>query len=109
MPRIESPSPARARLGRRATRLTAALPGALMLALIAGPVAAGTITITVDATLSGGFGDLSPALGAGSTVSGTIELDDTVVGVFTPRPNAFVRDVMLYPGAIVSSSLTIGG
>jgi hypothetical protein len=82
----------------------------LLLASVASVAAAGTITLTVSATLSPSSGDLNGNLTPGASVTGTIELDDTVVGVFTPSGNpTFVRSEMLYAGAIVSSSLVIDG
>lgn len=83
-----------------------------LLALVAAPgtASAGTIVVTVTAPVSSVFGDLTTALAPGSTISGTVELDDSVVGSFTPSGNpTFERSQMLYSGAVRSADLVAGG
>lgn len=82
---------------------------ALCLAL-SSSAAAGTVEVSFTATVSSTTGDLAGPLGAGSTISGTFLLDDSVVGSFTPSGNpTFVRSEMLYTGAVSSSQLSVGG
>jgi len=93
----------------RARRRT--LPVVCLLAIAATVSAeAGTVEIQFTATVSSAFGDLAGPLAAGSTITGTIVLDDSVAGAFTPSGNpTFVRDEMLYTGAVVSTTLDAGG
>lgn len=81
----------------------------LLVALLAAPAArAGTIVITFTATITASFGNLAAELAVGDPVTGTIELDDTVVGVFTPG-TVFQRAEMLYTGAVTSLVLDADG
>ena len=71
---------------------------------------AGTIVVTMSATVSNTSGDLTGPVSNGDTISGTFELDDSVVGVFTPSPNPmFDRSEMLYTGAVISSTVLVNG
>lgn len=108
------PAPHPSRPDRRAPRsdrpwgrLRMAL-AVLWLSSLPAQALAGTITITFSGTISSAFGDLGGPLAAGESVTGTIELDDTVVGVFTPG-TVFLRAEMLYSGAILSTSLVVDG
>ena len=89
---------------------TSLLIAAAALSLCATPVLAqaGTITISFSGTVTSAFGDLGGVLSVGDTVSGTIELDDTIVGAFTPG-TVFLRAEMLYSGAVLSSTLLVNG
>lgn len=81
----------------------------VLLALCAGAGAA-TLEVSFDATVSSVFGDLDGPVVVGSTVSGTVVLDDAVVGTYTAAGNpTFQRDEMRYVDAIVSTSLEVDG
>jgi len=89
--------------GARTLLLLAAVATAL-------PAAADTFEIQFTATVSSAFGDLSGPLAGGDTITGTFVVDDSVSGTFSPSGNpTFVRDEMLYPGAVVSTSLEVNG
>lgn len=92
----------------RALASTALLCLALCLTLAPATARAGTIVVTFSATVSVAFGDLGAVLSGGETVTGTIELDDSVVGVFTPG-SVFLRGEMLYTGAVLSMTLLVDG
>lgn len=95
---------------RPVDRLRAGLIGsASLLALCATPALAhaGTLIVTFTGTVSVAFGDLG-TLSGGETITGTIELDDTVVGTFTPV-TVFTRAEMLYTDAVLGMSLVVDG
>ena len=81
-----------------------------VLACCAAPVLAqaDTIVVTFSGTVSSAFGDLGGVLSGGETITGTIELDDTTVGTFTPG-TTFLRAEMFYAGAILSTALLVDG
>ena len=92
----------------RCLRVLGCATAALFLA--SGSASAGTIVVTVDGTFGNVFGDFVGNISTGASLTGTVTLDDTVVGTYTPSPNpTFVRAEMLYSGAIVSTSLEIDG
>lgn len=98
--------PARVRDGMRFARAVAAVA----FLFTAGAAGAGTVEVSVSGTISSAFGDLSGPVGAGSVFSGTVVLDDAVVGVFTDNGNpTFVRNEMLYTGAVLSTDLSVDG
>lgn len=96
-------------MGRLSTSMLGAV--ACAAAMLPGlPAAAGTIVVTVSGTISNTSGDFAGQATIGGAVTATVELDDTVAGVFTPSSNpTFVRSEMLYSGAISSSTVTIDG
>jgi hypothetical protein len=80
------------------------------LLLAASGAHAASITIAFEGTVTGATLALGSALSGGETITGTIVLDDTVAGAFTPSPNVdFVRSEMLYTGAVVSMQVQLLG
>jgi hypothetical protein len=76
----------------------------------ASTASAGDIEIQFTATVLNAFGDFGTVLSGGETITGTLVLDDSVAGVYTPSGNPqFVRHEMLYAGAVTSTSLVIDG
>ena len=93
-----------------AMRLLVNCFAAALMSLGAASSALADIEIQFTSTVSSAFGDVGAFLSGGETVTGTILLDDSVAGVFTPSPNPqFVRSEMLYSGAVISTSLVVDG
>lgn len=83
-----------------------------VLALILGisPITAlaGTIVVTMSTAESNTSVDLTGPVSNGDTISETFEIDESVVGVFTPSPTpTFARSEMLYSGAVLSSTVLV--
>ncbi|MGH0038266.1 MAG: PEP-CTERM sorting domain-containing protein [Myxococcota bacterium] len=71
---------------------------------------AALITIEFQGTVTGATLDLGALLSGGEAISGTLVLDDSLAGVFTPTPNPdFLRAEVLYAGAVVSSEVELLG
>ncbi len=87
---------------------SAPLVAILWLCLAPGLAQAGTIVITFSGTVENASGVWGAVLSGGETITGTVELDDTVVGAFTPG-TVFLRAEMLYTGAVTSMSLVVDG
>jgi hypothetical protein len=76
----------------------------------ASSASAGDIEIQFTATVQNAFGDFGTVLSGGETITGTLVVDDSVAGVFTPAGNPqFQRSEMLYSGAVTSISLSVDG
>lgn len=83
---------------------------AFALLIASAPAVAANLVVSVSGEFDNVFGDFVGNITPGASLTGTVTLDDTVVGTFTPSPNpTFVRAEMLYTGAIVSTSLSIDG
>lgn len=88
-----------------------AVPSCLCVLLLSAQGArAALITIAFEGTVTAATLDLGGLLSGGETIAGTIVLEDSVAGAFTPSPNVdFLRAEMLYVGAVVSMEVELLG
>lgn len=102
----------RARIDRWFSPVTwfAAVATVCLASLMLATSARADIEIQWTGHLTNAFGDYASELVGDELVSGTLILDETIVGTFTPSPNPqFLRSEMLYSGAVISMNVVIDG